>query len=139
MDNPPLTASPSEIIKWCIKQKRPTQFFTSRIGIPQAEHSKGDRGRTDFEGNSASHCKSLYHAWLQARKDMADAHFEWKDDLREKAVSEYNDLSSQYIDPLLDEYGPILWPDHRDVHAGRTISADYPRRLVYTRQPDRGR
>lgn len=134
---PCLAASPSEVIRWCVKKIRPTTFFTGRLGMPQTKHDEGDKSRVEFFGGAASHCKALYSEWLQTRKDMADAHFEWKDDLRDKAVPEYANLSSRYISPLLDKHGPRIWPASHDVHNGQTISSDYPRKLIYTKEADR--
>jgi hypothetical protein len=138
--SPSLTAGPSEVIKWCIKKIRPTRFFTGRLGLPQTKHNEGDRSQIEFSGDAALDCKALYDEWRQARRDMLEAHFKWKDDLREKAVSEFKDLSFRYISPLLDRYGPTLWPESHDVHAGESIDSDhYPRRLVYTSKLDRER
>ncbi|KAH7396489.1 hypothetical protein DE146DRAFT_736618 [Phaeosphaeria sp. MPI-PUGE-AT-0046c] len=130
-------ANPPEFIQWCLDEPRRTELFTRGLGLPQTEQSKGTPGRTQFEGDAADHCKALDKALLDAQRKMAATHFSCKKDLRDKAVLEYRNLADQFISPLIDQFGPVLWNASNDSHSSQISRSDSPRSLVYTKNTDR--
>lgn len=107
-----------------------------RLGLPQTKHSKKNQGRTKFEGPLAPHCVAFYDATLEIQRKMAAAHFISKKDLRDKAMLIYEDITAQFISPLLDNYGPNLWPATNSTHAD---ASDCSQRWIYNKEPDRTR
>jgi hypothetical protein len=58
------------MMNWCFKYKVRTNFYTSRLGLPQKEDNKNTTGLVEFEGDLAQECTELYEAIRQKRKAL---------------------------------------------------------------------
>jgi hypothetical protein len=133
---PSLTADAPTLIEWSLKEPRPTSFFTGRLGLPQSDQSKTEKGRPSFEGNAADSCKDLYQSTLKGVK-LLTQQFRAKEALRVATVQQRDELIEKTTGPILSEYGNLIW-GVAEPYATRTGPA-YPKYLKHNNNNDRER
>jgi hypothetical protein len=132
---PSLSADSKTIINWCLDTFRPTRFYTERLGLPQTEYSKSQRGTPEFEGNRASQCKDLYKLVMKAVNKVADD-YHTKEELN-NAVAKQDDLSiDETTRPLLTQLGPVIWSES-EPYMTVIRPSQYPQHLKFSTENDR--
>jgi hypothetical protein len=134
---PLCTADAETVITWCFKYKVRTNFYISRLGLPQREDNKKTTGLVQFEGDLAGECTQLYKAIRQKREALMPR-FKTKEQLRKDAVCERRSLIEEVTEPLLARYGATIWstsPPFATVIDRR----NYPERLKHDDESDRER
>jgi hypothetical protein len=133
---PPLTADATTMIEWCLKEPRPTHFFTGRLGLPHSDHNKKDKGRPSFEGSAAHSCKDLYQSTLMS-VNLLTHRFLTKEALRVATVQNRDELIAQVTEPLLADYGSAIWCTSEPYTT--RIGPEYPQYLKHDNNMDRER
>lgn len=134
---PSLTADAASIITWSLETTRPTYFYIDRLGLPQLAHKKTTKGRPEFSGNSAESCKALYQHSCRIVNTVRNR-FHTKDELRNAALRQRVTLIAQIAEPLLSEYGPIIW-SASEPYSTCISRSDYPQYLKHNKSDDRER
>jgi hypothetical protein len=130
---PSLTVDAASLIAWSLSTHRKTRFFTGRLGLPQPESNKKQKGRTAFEGDLAPSCKALYESILDIRRVLL-RRFETKQGLRVAGDA----LIAEVTEPLLAEHGATIWSDSPPFST--VIDTwNYPKYLKHNNSSDRER
>jgi hypothetical protein len=133
---PPLTADAASVITWSLETNRPRYFYIDRLGLPQLAHKKITKGRPEFSGSSAENCKALYQHSCRIVNTVRNR-FHTKVELRNAALNQRATLTAQIAEPLLSEYGPIIWSASEPYST--CICPDYPQYLKHNKSDDRER
>jgi hypothetical protein len=130
---PPLTADAASLITWSLNSYRKTCFFTSRLGLPQPESNKNQRGWTSFEGDLAPSCRALYDSLRDIRKVLL-SRLKTKQGVRVAGDT----LIAEVTEPLLAEHGATIWSDSPPFSTVIDIW-NYPKYLKHNNSSDRER
>ncbi|KAH7396487.1 hypothetical protein DE146DRAFT_736616 [Phaeosphaeria sp. MPI-PUGE-AT-0046c] len=58
-------------------------------------------------------------------------------DLKRNAIHSHQDLSTIFVEPILEEFGSLIWAGSNSARATQTHSTEYPRHLEYSDNRDR--
>jgi hypothetical protein len=130
---PSLTVDAASLITWSLSTNRKTCFFTGRLGLPQPESNKNQRGWTSFEGDLAPSCKALYESILDIRKVLL-GRLKTKQGVRVAGDT----LIAEVTEPLLAEHGATIWSESPPFSTVIDIW-NYPKYLKHNNSSDRER
>jgi hypothetical protein len=134
---PSLTADPATLITWSLRNNRLTHFFTARLGLPQKQSSKNEKGRAIFEGDLALRSKALYASVLKLRRALV-VRFGTKQRLRGIEESQRHILITEVTELLFAVHGPLIWSASPPFSTVIDV-ANYPKHLKHNNVSDRER
>lgn len=126
MAAPPLANTPAYVF-WCLKVKRPEQFYFDRLGISVPEHKRNVRGTPVLEGAARSGCSALFRATYNVVNKLKH---ETKDTIRTAVLNGGSKFINGMTQPLLDEFGSTIW-NSSEPFKTRIKETVYPQHLVY--------
>jgi hypothetical protein len=89
-----------------------------------------------FEGSAARDCKNLWKSIVRNRKTLIER-YPTKDALRTMVAKQRDSLIAEFVEPLLEEFGSVIWCTSRPYVT--RLNPQYPRHLMYDNVEDRER